>query len=217
MLPAYPCALALVESPREILRLINGGRILRARMPDSHLPIYLFDQPDLFSRAGNPYQDEHRTDWPDNHRRFAAFCNAATIVALHGDDTGWLPDVLHAHDWHTALVPALLSRQARPRPPSVLTIHNLAYQGNFPMQTAVDAELPTALLRTEMAEFHGQFSFLKAGIGTADRLTTVSTTYAREILMPEHGAGLAGHFERGRYRNMESGDGSLSVAPLFGP
>jgi hypothetical protein len=70
MLPAYPCALAAVEGPHEILRLTDGGRILRARVPDSRLLIYLFDQPDLFSRAGNPYQDEHGTGWPDNHRRF---------------------------------------------------------------------------------------------------------------------------------------------------
>ena len=102
------------------------------------------------------------------------------------------PDLVHAHDWHAALVPALLALHDRPRPPVVLTIHNLAYQGNFPLGAAAEADLPPALLRTGVAEFYGQFSFLKAGISTADRLTTVSPTYAREILTPEHGAGLDG-------------------------
>ena len=105
---------------------------------------------------------------------------------LHGDAAGWAPDLVHAHDWHAALVPALLALHDRPHPPSVLTIHNLAYQGNFPLYAAAEAGLPAALLRTGMAEFYGQFSFLKAGISTADRLTTVSPTYAREILTPEH-------------------------------
>ena len=74
----------------------------------------------------------------------------------------------------------------------MLTIHNLAYQGNFPAASAAEAELPAALLGTGVAEFYGQFSFLKAGISTADRLTTVSPTYAKEILTPEHGAGIDG-------------------------
>jgi starch synthase len=192
MLPAYPSVLAGVEDSREILLLADGGRLLRARAPDSRLPIYLFDQPDLFGRPGGLYQDADRRDWPDNHRRFAAFCRAAAMLAVHGDGTGWLPDVVHAHDWHAALVPALLALQNRPHPPSVLTIHNLAYQGNFPLHAAADADLPAALLRTEVAEFYGQISFLKAGISTADRLTTVSPNYAKEILTPEHGAGLDG-------------------------
>ena len=156
--------------------------VLRGRVPDSRLPIYLFDQPDLFRRPGGPYQDENRRDWPGNLRRYAAFCHAE----------GWVPDLMHVHDWHTAPVPALLALQGTPRPPTILTIHNLAYQGNFPMYDAAGAGLPEALFNSGMAEFYGQFSFLKAGIGTADRLTTVSPTYAREILTPEHGARLDG-------------------------
>jgi starch synthase len=192
MLPAYPSVLDSIEDAREVMRLPDGGRVLLARAPDNLLPIYLFDQPELFRRPGSPYQDPERRDWPDNHLRYAAFCRAATVLALYGDATGWAPDLVHAHDWHAALVPALLALQDRPRPPVVLTIHNLAYQGNFPLGAAAEAELPAALLGTGVAEFYGQFSFLKAGISTADRLTTVSPTYAREILTPEHGAGLDG-------------------------
>jgi starch synthase len=192
MLPAYPSVLESVDNPQEVLRLRDGGRILLARTPDNLLPIYLFDQPDLFRRPGGPYQDPERRDWPDNHRRYAAFCRAAVALALRGDAAGWMPDLVHAHDWHTALVPALLALQDTPRPPVVLTIHNLAYQGNFPAAAVAEAELPAVLLGTGVAEFYGQFSFLKAGISTADRLTTVSPNYAREILTPEHGAGLDG-------------------------
>jgi starch synthase len=192
MLPAYPSVLESVEDARVVLLLPDGGKVLLARAPDNQLPIYLFDQPELFRRPGGPYQDPERRDWPDNHRRYAAFCRAATVLALYGDATGWAPHVVHAHDWHAALVPALLALHERPRPPVVLTIHNLAYQGNFPSGAAAEAELPAELLGTGVAEFYGQFSFLKAGISTADRLTTVSPTYAREILTPEHGAGLDG-------------------------
>jgi starch synthase len=192
MLPAYPCALAGIEGLLPVLQPADGGRILRGRVPDSRVPIYLFDRPDLFAREGGLYQDAERRDWPDNHRRFAAFCRAAATLALHGDGAGWVPDLVHVHDWHAALVPALLALRGRPRPPSVLTIHNLAFQGNFPLDQAAEAGVPAALSRTEVAEFYGQFSFLKAGISTADRLTTVSPTYAREILTPEFGAGLDG-------------------------
>jgi starch synthase len=192
MLPAYPSVLDSVDDAREVLRLPDGGRVLLARIQDNPLPIYLYEQPDLFRRSGGPYQDPERHDWPDNHLRYSAFCRAATALALYGDASGWAPDVVHAHDWHAALVPALLALHDGPRPPVVLTIHNLAYQGNFPLAAAVEADLPAALLGTGVAEFYGQLSFLKAGICTADRLTTVSPTYAREILTPEHGAGLDG-------------------------
>jgi starch synthase len=192
ILPGYPALLDSIRNDIEIIRLNSGGRILRGHLPDRYLPIYLFDYPDLFRRTGGPYQDADGCDWSDNHRRFAAFCDAATTLALHGDDQGWRPDVVHAHDWHAALVPALLSLQQQPRPASVLTIHNLAYQGNFTLDAAAGAGLPEELLHGSAAEFFGQFSFLKAGISTADRLTTVSPTYAREILTPEYGAGLDG-------------------------
>jgi starch synthase len=192
MLPAYPTALEGVENARDVSRSTDAGRILLGRVPDSRLPIYLFDQPDLFRRPGGLYQDENRRDWPDNLRRYAAFCHAAAALAAHGDAEGWVPDLVHVHDWHTALVPALLASRGSTHPPTVLTIHNLAFQGNFPMHDAAGVGLPEALFNAGMAEFYGQFSFLKAGIVTADRLTTVSPTYAKEILRPEHGAGFDG-------------------------
>ena len=99
---------------------------------------------------------------------------------------------MHAHDWHAGLLPALLALHDGPRPRTVFTIHNLSFQGNFPLDSAHALGLPDVLLGPDGAEFYGQFSCLKAGIRYADRLTTVSPTYAREILTPEYGAGMDG-------------------------
>jgi len=192
ILPGYGSALDVARAKRTLGPLPGGGTLLLGRTPDTGLPVYLLDWPDLFRRPGGPYQDRARRDWPDNLRRFAAFCAAAAHVALHGDGGSWRPDVVHANDWHTGLLPASLALHAGRRPRSVFTIHNLAFQGNFPLDAAGAMGLPEALLSPEGAEFYGQFSCLKAGIRYADRLTTVSPTYAREILTQEYGCGLDG-------------------------
>ncbi len=192
LLPGYPQALDLVVRPCRARRLASEGWLVRAQMPDSGLPVYLVDSPDLFRRGGGLYQDGNGQDWPDNHRRFAALCRAGASLSLEGDGAGWWPDVVHANDWHAGLLPALLALHGTPRPRTLFTIHNMAFQGNFPLEAARALDLPAAMLTPEGAEFHGNISFLKAGIRYADRLTTVSPTYAREILMPEHGAGLDG-------------------------
>jgi len=103
----------------------------------------------------------------------------------------WLPEVVHAHDWQAGLVPALLAQDVA-RPATVFTIHNLAYQGVFPHETFQSLRLPASLWSLHALEFHGQLSFIKGGIAFADRITTVSPTYAREIQTPEHGYGLDG-------------------------
>jgi starch synthase len=192
MLPGYVSALDTAEDKRCLLQLGEGASLLLGRTPDSGLPVYLLDWPELFRRDGGPYQDNDRRDWPDNLRRFAAFCQVAARLALGGDGQGWQPDIVHAHDWHAGLLPALLALHDGPRPRTVFTIHNLAFQGNFPLDTAHALGLPDPLLGADGAEFYGQFSCLKAGIRYADRLTTVSPTYAREIMTPEYGAGMDG-------------------------
>ena len=192
MMPGYRCALDGAVGKRDLRTFDDGARLVVGRMPDTGLPVYLYDRSDLFGRAGGLYQDGSRNDWPDNHVRYGAFCLAAADVARSGDGAGWSPQLVHAHDWHTALLPALVSLPDAPRLPSVLTIHNLAFQGNFSPDAAKAIGLPPALRQSEAAEFYGQFSFLKLGIAYADRLTTVSPTYARDILTPEHGAGMDG-------------------------
>jgi starch synthase len=192
MLPGYVSALDAACDKRTVARLADGACLLLARTPDTGLPVYLLDWPELFRRPGGPYQDSGKQDWPDNLRRFASFCAVAAQVARSGDGSGWQPDLVHAHDWHTGLLPAVLALHPGPRPASLFTIHNLAFQGNFPLDAARAQGLPEALLTPDGAEFYGQFSCLKAGIRYADRLTTVSPTYAREILTPAFGAGLDG-------------------------
>ena len=192
MLPGYPSALDGARAKRTLARLPAGGSLLLGRTPDTGLPVYLLDWPELFRRPGGPYQDADRRDWPDNLRRFTAFCAAAAELARQGDPEGWRPELVHAHDWHAGLLAAFLALHDVPRPRTVFTIHNLAYQGNFPLADASALGLPASLLAPDGAEFYGQLSCLKAGIRYADRLTTVSPTYAREILTQEGGAGLDG-------------------------
>jgi len=153
----------------------------------------LVDHPGFYDRPGNPYSDPDGRDWPDNHRRFGLFGWVAAEVAC-GADPSWHPDILHIHDWHAGLAPAYLIA----RPPdsgqvtTVFTVHNLAYQGLFPAALFAELALPSEFFSIDGVEFNGAVSFIKAGLFYADRLTTVSPTYAREIQTPAFGCGLEG-------------------------
>lgn len=194
VLPGHEAALDRAAGLRTITSLdgIAGEtvRVLAARTPDTGLPIYLLDCPALFRRPDGLYQDRAGRDWPDNAHRFAVFSRAAVRLALGG--LGEAPDIVHCHDWHAALVPALLANRAGRRPATVFTIHNLAFQGLFPPEVLAGTGLAPAHFHADGVEFYGQVSYLKAGIRFADRLTTVSPTYAREILTPAQGCGLEG-------------------------
>ena len=155
----------------------------------SGVDLLLLDAPGLFDRPG--VYGEAGVDYPDNARRFGLFCRAVAEVVRQREEAGTPFDLVHAHDWPTALVPYLL-RQRASRTRSVLTIHNLAHQGLFPAAEIAHAGLGPEHFSVDRLEFYGQASFLKAGILTADALTTVSTTYAREILTPEYGERLDG-------------------------
>jgi starch synthase len=207
LMPGYESALdTLVDARVEAdLGEILGAapiRLISGRMPDSGLAVWLLDCPALYRRPGSLYQDASGRDWPDNAWRFGVFCHAVARLALGAAPGGWRPSVVHCHDWHTGLVPYLLQRGgreggalARQRPRSMLTVHNAAFQGNFPLDTAARLELPPEILTPDAIEFFGQLSFLKAGIRYADLITTVSPSYAREIRTPEFGCGLEGLFE----------------------
>lgn len=193
MLPGYLQALDLVRCMNIVDACdLPEGRLLTGRLPNSDVPVILFDAPALFQRNGGLYQDGDGQDWPDNDRRFATFCRAAALVALGRTTLGWHPQIVHANDWHTGMIPAFLRYSGEAFPKTIFTIHNLAFQGNFPLTAFSFLGLPADALSADGIEFYNQISFIKAGIRYSDRLTTVSPTYAREILTPEHGCGLDG-------------------------
>ena len=147
--------------------------------------------PQLYERPGTPYVDENGRDWPDNDIRFARLASVAASLAAGHLDPAWRADVVHLNDWQSALAPAYLSWNGA-RIPSVLTIHNLAFQGLFERETLYRIGAPESAFHIEGLEFYGKVSFLKAGLQYATHLTTVSETYAREITLPEFGCGLDG-------------------------
>jgi starch synthase len=164
--------------------------ILETIAPQGHR-VWFVACPEMFGRAGNPYVGPDGRDWPDNAERFALFAAAIAWLGTARVDPQFRADVVHLNDWHTALAAALLNR-GPDRPGSVFSIHNLSYQGIFDYATFVRVGLPADLWSMEALEFHGSMSFIKAGIAFADRITTVSPTYAREIQTPEYGCGLDG-------------------------
>jgi len=161
--------------------------IVDGKMPDTGVPLWLVDQPRMFDRDG--LYGEGGRDYPDNLARFTCFCRALLAWLEHGT---WRPDLIHCNDWQTALIPAVLAAGPAPRPPALLTIHNLAYQGLFPADQFPVTGLPASMYSMDALEFWGQINLLKGGLVFSDLLNTVSETYAREIQTAEFGAGLDG-------------------------
>jgi starch synthase len=200
ILPAFPSVVAGLTQIERVADLgpafgIPNVRLERGVLEPHGIVVYLIRADAFYDRPGNPYLDGAHNPYHDNERRFALLGWVAARVALGADPT-WRPAVLHAHDWHAGLAPAYLRAHARatgtPRVPSVMTVHNLAYQGIFPASSFGILQLPADYFVVDGAEFYGHVSFLKAGLFYADRITTVSPTYAREIQGQVQGAGLDG-------------------------
>jgi len=166
------------------------------RMRDKDGAWHVFVEHPMFDRSGI-YGDRHGT-FGDNHLRFSVLCRAALDACRHvpldgaplGEDV-----VVHAHDWQAALLPVLLESVYRPvglfkKAASVLTIHNLAHQGRFPARMFADLDLPSRWFAPWAIEYYGDLNYLKGGILHADRVTTVSPTYAQEIRTSWGGFGL---------------------------
>jgi starch synthase len=189
LLPSYPAVLAALDGAREVGSLSPGLRILAGTARG--LDLLVLDAPTLFDRPGSPYTAPGGGDWPDNATRFSALARAAALIAT-GRTTLVRYDLLHAHDWQAALAPAYLAFAPGPRVPSVLTVHNMAFQGQFPPETFPSLGLPAEAFAIEGVEYYGMVGFLKAGLHYATAITTVSPSYAREIATPEGGMGLDG-------------------------
>ncbi|CAN5631521.1 glycogen synthase GlgA [soil metagenome] len=195
LLPAYPGVIEQLTTSdviAPIRDLFGGDATLIGGTTTSGLKVMLIDAPHLFQRAGGGlYAGPKGHDWPDNHVRFAALSWVAAEIGA-GRIGSWIPDVVHLHDWHAALAAAYLHFDNDPnahRPATLLTIHNLAFQGLFPEGLLRELRLPDEALEQGGIAYWGKLSFLKAGVRWCDAVSTVSPTYAREILTPEHGMG----------------------------
>ena len=197
LLPGLPAILEALHVARTVIDIgpCFGAlrvRLLLGRLAGNPLPVYVIDAPFLYRRSGSPYQDSDGVEWPDNLRRFALLGWVAAHLAADDGDADWVPEVVHAHDWHAALACAYLGDHRPSLAASVYTVHNLAFQGLFPLQEWPLLGLGSRYMAPAGLEFHGQLSFMKAGLKFADRVSTVSPGYAREIATPEFGCGLDG-------------------------
>ena len=193
LLPGYPAVLAAMQDVQELRHWAawfgGAARLLAAR--HGLLELFVLDAPHLYARPGNPYLDDTGKDWDDNAERYAALSFAAARIGW-GEVDSFVPDVIHTHDWQAALVPAYLHYlgNGRRRPATVMTVHNLAFQGQFNAKVRDRLGLPDAAFAMQGLEYFGDVGYLKAGILLADAITTVSPTYAREILTPADGMGM---------------------------
>ena len=195
LMPGYPSALHAAKNLRNIGTFndfpAGAGSLLAGELPDVDVPVVLLDMENFRARTESLYVDQYGREFPDNAISFASLAHAAIKICA-GQTSLPKPHVVHAHDWHAGLIPALLRTHNIVDIGTILTIHNLAFQGNFPLEIATALGLQADMLNADCAEYWGQVSFLKAGIRYADKISTVSDTYAKEILTPRFGHGFEG-------------------------
>jgi starch synthase len=193
LVPGYPDIVTALPKANPLLQMDDfyGGPARLLGGTCEGLELLVLDAPHLFARPGNPYLGPDGNDWPDNGVRFAALSRMAADIGL-GAIGPLVPDIVHAHDWQCALAPVFLHHYRGARPGTVITVHNLAYQGLFRYDMLATIGLPPDSFNVHGVEYYGKISFLKGGLQFADRITTVSPTYAKEIQGDEGGMGLGG-------------------------
>ena len=193
LLPAYRALRPMTAGWPEVFAvadLFGGpGRVLHGQV--AGIAILLLDAPHLYDRDGGPYSNA-AGDHPDNAIRFAALSWVAAAIARDGLTDGWSPDVLHCHDWQAGFAPAYLSYSDNNDVATIMTVHNIAFQGWAPAWQMGALRLPASQFYPGALEYFGGLSSLKAGLVTADAITTVSPTYASELMRAEYGMGLEG-------------------------
>jgi len=195
LLPGYPQVLKSLPDLKLVACIKGLPGFLRSNLwgctlPDG-VPILVIDCPEMYNRGGSAYQDENGVDWSDNAQRFGLLSRISALLGSADSPLEWKPRVVHCNDWQAGLTPAYLRFSPDPAP-SVMTVHNLAFQGISPLAQAVKLGLPEECLQIEGVEYFGELSFLKAGLYYADQLTTVSPSYAKEIQGEALGFGLQG-------------------------
>ena len=193
LVPGYPAVLRGLADPVAVHWLgdLFGGPATLLRGTAAGLDLLAIDAPHLYARTGGPYFGPDGRDWPDNAQRFAALSEVGALVGA-GGVAGIEPDVLHAHDWQAGLALAYLHYRGGRRPGTVMTVHNMAFQGRFWAGLLGALHLPPESFSIDGVECYGDIGFLKAGLFFADRITTVSPTYAAEIQTPAWGMALDG-------------------------
>ncbi|UYO01351.1 MAG: glycogen synthase GlgA [Devosia sp.] len=193
LVPGYPAVTGKMAGGREVAVFDDlfgvKGRLVAGRV--AGLDLIVLDAPALYDRPGNPYVSPDGWDWPDNWKRFAALSWVASQLGL-GLVDGYRPQVIHAHDWQAGLVPAYVKYGPSASLRTVITVHNMAFQGTFGADIFGQLRLPAHAFSVEGVEYYGGVGYLKAGVECADVVTTVSPTYASEIRTPAFGMGLEG-------------------------
>ncbi|WP_312412521.1 glycogen synthase GlgA [Shinella sp.] len=193
LMPGYPIVMQRLAGPKVVATfddlLGEPARILAAT--HEGLDLLVLDAPAFFDRPGGPYTDGSGNDFVDNWQRFAALSFAGAEVA-RGLLPDWRPDIVQAHDWQAAMTPVYMRYTGLQHIPTILTVHNLAFQGQFGADIFDKLRLPPQAFAVDGLEYYGDVGFLKGGLRTAWSITTVSPTYAQEIMTPEYGMGLEG-------------------------
>ena len=198
LMPGYSAVLQQLSHARKAALISNVSLyypdcVLRTgQLASSNVPLLLLDCPTLYGHPFGPYQDQNGVDLPHNHMRFGLLGYVAALLTGEESPLTWRPDIVHCNDWQSGLAPAYLHYQPGPKPPCIITVHNLAFQGIFPPETLPWLGLPPDSFAMNGLEYYGNISFLKAGLFYADRITTVSPTYAEEIQHEPLGMGMQG-------------------------
>ncbi len=195
LVPGYPAVIEGIKSKGRLTSFPSIGelpqcQLLAGKLPNG-VPALIVDST-LFNRPGGPYNDANGKDWPDNDLRFGLLSYLGAVLSSSTSPISWRPKVVHCNDWQAGLTPAYLQFIPGEKARTVMTIHNLAYQGIFPPPAVSRLGLPPSCFQPDGVEYYGNMSFLKAGLQYAGRITTVSPAYAKEIQQDDFGFGMQG-------------------------
>lgn len=198
LVPGYPAVLKQLVNLQPVaslsnLPVIEHAELMMGMISETKVNVLVIKAPGIYERDGGPYVDANGQEWLDNPVRFGILSKVAAIISgPNSPIPDWQPDIVHCNDWQTGLTPAYMKLVEHTQAKSIISLHNMAFQGCYAPGWLSTLALPHTNFAVEGFEYHGQLSFLKAGIFYADAITTVSPSYAKEIQTAEFGFGLEG-------------------------